>query len=65
MSTAVRSLLATFDALSEAEQQEAAAELLKRTAHLDYGPLPDEALVELAEQSFLEHDAREAEDAKS
>ena len=65
MSTVVGELLAKFDALPEADKQEAAAELLRRAMKLSYGPLPDEALVELAEQSFLEHDAREAADTNA
>jgi hypothetical protein len=64
MTTAVKRLLASFEALSESEQREAALELLKRALPESYGPLPDEALVEIAEQSFLEYDAREAADGK-
>jgi hypothetical protein len=40
MTPAVRELLAAFDALSEAEKQEAAAEVLRRVSALEAGPSP-------------------------
>lgn len=64
MTTAVRQLLDSFEALSEAEKQEAIAEVLRRSTQLVPGDLPEEALVAAAEELFLELDAREAADAQ-
>jgi hypothetical protein len=61
MTIAVQHLLASFDALTDAEKHEAAAEILRRAAPAD---LPDETFVELADELFRELDAREAADAK-
>ncbi len=65
MTTAVKQLLKTFDNLSAGERREVTLELLRRSAMEDYGPLSDDALAELADETFLELDAREAEDAQS
>lgn len=62
MTAAVRSILESFERLSDAEQHQAATEILRRTATLDYPPLDDEALAQIAELTFLELDAREAAD---
>jgi hypothetical protein len=64
MTTAVEKLLASFDALSEAEKQEAAAAILRRTAQLAPADMPEDALVAAAEDLFLDLDAREAADAQ-
>ena len=61
MVTDVRNLIDTFDRLSEAEQREAAAQILRRTLNFDVPPLSDEELVLSAEEIFLELDRREAE----
>ncbi len=62
MTTAVRALLNSFEALSQSEQHEAAIELLRRiTSPLE---LSDEALVESADKVFRELDEREATDAR-
>jgi predicted HAD superfamily phosphohydrolase len=62
MTTAVKALLNSFDALSQSEQHEAAIELLRRvTTPLE---LSDEALVESADEVFRELDEREASDAR-
>ena len=63
MTTAVRQLLESFKALSEAEKHEAAVELLRQVQHEADGPLPDQALVEAADELFCELDARERADA--
>jgi hypothetical protein len=65
MTTAVQRILDSFEALSEAEQQQAASEVLRRVLDSSPPDLSDEALVEAAEALFLELDAREAADAKS
>jgi hypothetical protein len=59
----VRKLLDAFDALTEPEKVEAAAELLRRSPHRQEGILTDEALVEAADLLFRELDEREATDA--
>lgn len=64
MTQAVQELLNTFDALTEAEKQEAAAQLLRRVVDRESGDLPEDALVAAAEELFLEMDAREAADDK-
>ncbi len=64
MTTAVRQLLESFKALSEAEQHEATVELLRHVQQEAQGALPDEALVEAADELFRELDAREAADAR-
>ena len=64
MTEAVQALLDTFDALTEAEKQEAAAQLLRRVVEGESGDVPVEALVAAAEELFLELDAREAADGQ-
>lgn len=64
MTTAVKELLDSFDALSGAEKHEAAAHLLQRALQLPTGDIPEMALVSAAEELFRELDAREAQDAQ-
>lgn len=64
MTEAVRSLIETFETLSEAERREAVVELLRRAGGSDLVELEDETLVEAAESIFLELDAREDADAQ-
>jgi hypothetical protein len=63
MTTAVRQLLDSFDALSETEKHQATVELLRRVQRDPFEAVPDEAFVAAAEELFLEFDAREAADA--
>ena len=63
MTTAVRSLIESFEALSEPERQEAALEILRRLT--PEGDLPEQALVEAADELFVALDAEEASDARS
>ena len=65
MSTSAQEFLASFDQLPDAEKQEVASEILRRTINFDLLPLSDEELVRSAEELFLELDRREAEDAHS
>ena len=51
-------ILNAFDTLSPVEQQEVAAEILRRSAK--YGDLPDAAFDELADELFRSYDAEEA-----
>jgi hypothetical protein len=64
MSTAVQAILTSFDALSEAEQQEAAVEILRRVT-LAGGELPEEALIEAADELFRALDAEEQANAQA
>jgi hypothetical protein len=63
MSTAVQQFLDSFDALSPADRHQVAVEILRRFHSADSGPLPDEALVELADELFCALDAEEAHHA--
>lgn len=65
MTASVRLLLESFERLSDSERYEAAVEILRRTPLEDDGPLDDETIDRIAEESFLEYDAREAADAES
>jgi hypothetical protein len=62
MTIAVKHLLESFDQLSPNEQHEAAREILRWSMEQPYGPLSDEALTEIAAESFLELDRREKAD---
>ena len=65
MTAAVQQLLQAFDALSDAEKHQATVELLRRAVPTAPPELPEEALVEAAEELFRELDEREAADARS
>lgn len=58
-----RALLESFEALSHSEQREVAAEILRRTLILDYPPLTDDELVQIADERFQELDREEGQDA--
>jgi hypothetical protein len=62
MTTAVRTLLESFDALTDAERQEAALEILRRVT-AEEGELTDEVLVAAADTLFCMLDAEEEADA--
>jgi hypothetical protein len=61
MTASVQEVLAAFDALPPGEQQQVAAEILRRT--MPDGDLPDAAFDELAGELFRAYDAEEAADA--
>jgi hypothetical protein len=65
MTTAVRQLLASFDALTDKEKHEAATEVLRRTLDLIPPELSEADLVEAADLLFCDLDANEAADAQS
>jgi hypothetical protein len=65
MGTPAENVIATFDRLPETEKQEVAAAILRRTLQIDFPPVSDNELVLSAEETFLELDRREAEDAQS
>jgi hypothetical protein len=60
MTATVRQFLDYFDALSDADKHLAAVEILRRVAAAPYGALPEEALVEAADELFRALDAEEA-----
>lgn len=60
MSTSVHKVLEAFQRLAQDEQREAASAILRSVADLDSPPLDDAALVQIADQSSQEYDAREA-----
>jgi len=55
----VRQLLNSFDKLPEAEQREAATEILRRSLQIEFPPLDDAVLIERAEELFLSLDQQE------
>jgi len=65
MGTPAENLIATFEQLPDAEKQEVASAILRRTLQIEFPSVSDEELVLSAEETFLELDRREAEDAQS
>ena len=55
-------ILEAFNQLPEIEKHVIASEIIKQVALLDILPLTDEALTEIADALFVEHDKIEAED---
>jgi hypothetical protein len=65
MTSAVRDLLRSFQSLSDAEKHEVAGLLLREVVQGEAGDIGDDALVAVAEELFLDLDAREAGDGQS
>ncbi len=66
MGTPAENLIATFEQLPDMEkQQEVASAILRRTLQIEFPPVSDEELVLSSEETFLDLDRREAEDAQS
>ncbi|MDX6382540.1 MAG: hypothetical protein QOK48_113 [Blastocatellia bacterium] len=65
MGTPAENVIASFDQLPETEKREVAAAILRRTLQIDFPPISDDELVLRAEETFLQLDRREAEDAES
>ncbi|RKU26101.1 hypothetical protein C6499_14130 [Candidatus Poribacteria bacterium] len=65
MNVTTQSILESFNQLPEPEKLEIATEIIKRVVMLDFPPLTDEALTEVADALFVEHDEMEANDAKA
>ncbi len=65
MTSAVRDLLRSFQSLSDAEKHEAASLLLRQVVEGEAGDVGDDALVTIAEELFLDLDAREAGNGES
>jgi hypothetical protein len=64
VTAAVQRLLDSYDALSDAEKHDAGVEVLRRVQEEAPLELPEEALVEAADELFRDLDAREAADAQ-
>jgi hypothetical protein len=64
VNTAVQQLLASFDALSRADQERAAVEILRRVSPPVEEDVPEAALVEAADELFRALDAEEASHAR-
>jgi hypothetical protein len=60
MTAAVRQLLDSFDALSDADKHQAAIEILRQFATAAESDRPETALVEAADERFRLLDAEEA-----
>ena len=65
MPTIPQNILEAFYQLPEIEKHAIASEIIKQVALLDIPPLTDEALTEIADALFVEHDKMEAEDAQA
>ena len=59
MTNSAKHLLDSFEALPAEEQHEVLAQLLRRLTEIDYGALPDEALLHAAGVVFRDYDRRE------
>jgi hypothetical protein len=64
MTENAQAILTNFDGLPETDQREVAAEILRRTAYFEYGPLNDETMVLLADELFVALDNEEAANEK-
>ena len=62
MTSAVRDLLRLFQSLSDADKHEAASLLLRQVVQGEAGDVGNEALVAVAEELFIDLEAREAGD---
>lgn len=65
MSIGLDQFLASFDQLARAEQEEAAREIWQRLQHREYGPIPEDVMLELADQGFQRLDTEEEQFGKS
>jgi hypothetical protein len=64
MSGSVQHILDSFDALPDAEKHQAAVEILRRVTAGNEGDLPEDTLVEAADELFLALDAEEGDHAQ-
>ena len=59
MTATLKGFLKKFDQLNEREKIQAGQEIVRRLGNLDYAPLTDEELVQIAEEAFLRLDEEE------
>jgi hypothetical protein len=57
----VRDLLSAFERLTECDQREFVAAILRRTRELEWPSLDEETINRIADGSFQEYDMREAD----
>ena len=65
MGTPAENIIATYRELPDAEKRKVAAAILRDTVAIEFPPFSDEELLLSAEETVLELDCREAEDADS
>ena len=65
MTDSAKSILESFDELSETDKREVARAILRRALRFDIPPLTDEDLVAQADELFRDLDRREASDEQS
>ena len=63
MGKPAENIIAEFNQLPDSEKQEVAAAILRSTLRIEFPRLSDDELVLSAEETFLDLDRREAEDA--
>lgn len=63
MNSPVQTLVDAFDRLADEDRREVLSAILRRPRDLPYPPLDAESIDRTADESFLEYDRREAEDA--
>ena len=61
MNKSVETLLESFERLPDEAKREAASEIIRRSLKFNLPPLAEEALVEAAENVFLELDKHESQ----
>lgn len=64
LSGPVRDLLDAFDRLTKDDQRDFFSEIMRCTKDLEWPPLDEETINQIADESFLEYDIREAADAQ-
>lgn len=62
MTAQAKHIIEDFDALPDQEKREVLAELIRMARHIDYPTVPDDELVAVADELFLEYDRQEAAD---
>ena len=65
MTTAVKTILRSYESLPELEKRELAYQIIRRSLKFDLPPLSEEQLVVNAEELFLELDRRESQNDSS
>ena len=64
MHTTPQNILEAFNRLPEIEKHALASEIIKQVVLMDIPPLTDEALTEIADALFVEHDKTDAQDSE-
>lgn len=65
MSAGLDQFLASFDRLPQVEQEKAAQEIWQRLQRREYGPIPEDVMLEIADRRFQQLDREEEEVGKS